>query len=271
MNFLFVLYFVGIILAVIQDVKRREVDDWLNLSLFLSGTAYLFIEFGLNDFSIVNYGFFVFCMALVSFLLYNGRFFAGGDAKLVFALTPFFYDVVFVSSITNFFSFFIFLVFAGALYGLGVIFYLSIKNLKKVKEDLKSHLKNNFLFRVSIFFVFALVLLGFLESIFFVFAISFFIMSVLFVITKSLETISFTMEKNYRDLQEGDWLVKDVSVRGKTIRATWDGLSKEDIDFLKKNKKSVIVREGIPYAPAFLVAFILYFFKGEFLRIFFGF
>ena len=69
------------------------------------------------------------------------------------------------------------------------------------------------------------------------------------------------------ELREGDWLVSDVVVGSRqsavggrrVIRADWDGLSLEDIELLK-NKKSVLIKEGLPFVPAFLIAFIGYVF-----------
>ena len=61
------------------------------------------------------------------------------------------------------------------------------------------------------------------------------------------------------DLREGDWLNKDIKVKGKIIRADWDGLSLKDIELLK-NKKKVEIKEGLPFVPAFLIAFLLYVF-----------
>ena len=57
-------------------------------------------------------------------------------------------------------------------------------------------------------------------------------------------------------LTEGDWLFKDVKVGKKTIKKSWDGLTKKDIRLLKK-KKFVMIRYGIPFSPSFLIAFII--------------
>jgi prepilin signal peptidase PulO-like enzyme (type II secretory pathway) len=41
------------------------------------------------------------------------------------------------------------------------------------------------------------------------------------------------------------------------IKAKADGLSKKDIMLIKKRKLKVWIKEGIPYIPVFLIAFIL--------------
>ena len=58
-------------------------------------------------------------------------------------------------------------------------------------------------------------------------------------------------------LREGDWLVRDERVKGKIIKANWEGVSSEEVKMLR-SKKKVRIKEGIPFVPAFLVALILY-------------
>ena len=43
----------------------------------------------------------------------------------------------------------------------------------------------------------------------------------------------------------------------KTIKAKWDGLSDADIKLLKKKKKFVLIRQGIPFVPVFLITFLI--------------
>ena len=64
------------------------------------------------------------------------------------------------------------------------------------------------------------------------------------------------------ELREGDWLVNDIRIGGKVIKADWDGLSLENIKLLK-NKNKVKIKSGLPFVPAFLIAFIGYSFLKE--------
>ncbi len=259
MNFLFSFYFFGLILAMLQDLRRREVDDWLNLFLFFSGTA--FILFNFQNFSIANYGFFVLFMGLISFGLYSGRFFAGGDAKLVFAMIPLFYENLFVTSMMNFFLFFIFLIFAGAVYGLAFLVYVSFRNRKNLKKEFTLNFKKNILIRYIFALVIILFFLSFVEIYFMLLAgfLLFFILLIIFA--KSVEKVSFIIEKDTQDLAEGDWLEKDIVVSGKIIKSKWEGLSEEEIKFIRNYKKKIFIKDGIPYVPAFLIAFLFYIFK----------
>jgi hypothetical protein len=63
-------------------------------------------------------------------------------------------------------------------------------------------------------------------------------------------------------LTEGDWIVNDIYVGKKYVAGPKDlGISKAQIkklvDFYKKGKvRKILVKEGIPFVPSFLAAFI---------------
>ena len=78
---------------------------------------------------------------------------------------------------------------------------------------------------------------------------------VLYVFAKGLEGVSMTRYISGKELREGDWLADDIKVKGKVIKADWDGLSLENIKLLK-NFKKVKIKEGLPLVPAFLIAFL---------------
>ena len=86
--FLIVLAIVWIIGAIIQDLKKREVDNLWNFSLIAFALAY---RFSISVFT-NNYLFFINgLLGLLVFLIlgnifYYSRLFAGGDAKLLIAL-----------------------------------------------------------------------------------------------------------------------------------------------------------------------------------------
>ena len=83
MIFLICLAFVWIVFASVQDLKSREVANWLNFSLiiFALGFRFFYSLFN-NNFNFLYQGliglgiFFV-----LGNLFYYGRMFAGGDAK----------------------------------------------------------------------------------------------------------------------------------------------------------------------------------------------
>ena len=135
MNFLFWLFFVGLLIACAQDVKRREVDNWLNLFLLMSGSVYLIFSAKNLEQIFLVFAFILFFFVL-SNLLYYCRFFAGGDAKLLFAMTPFFVATTFNLTLWNI-VFFIFVLFlAGSIYGLAYTAILGIVHFKKMKKEI---------------------------------------------------------------------------------------------------------------------------------------
>ncbi len=87
--FLWVLALVYIVFAVIQDVRTREIANWLSFSLiiFTLGFRFFYSLFQGDSFvffyqGLIGLGIF---FALGN-LLYYGKVFAGGDAKLMIAL-----------------------------------------------------------------------------------------------------------------------------------------------------------------------------------------
>ena len=71
-------------------------------------------------------------------------------------------------------------------------------------------------------------------------------------------------------LTEGDWLAEDVRISKRTIKANFEGLSKKEISFLMKHKKSVKVKYGLPFVPVFLIAFLAELFIGNLFMIILG-
>ena len=102
-----------------------------------------------------------------------------------------------------------------------------------------------------------LMVFGLMHFIFFLVGILIFIFPFLYVFAKGLENVSMIRSVSSRELREGDWLVNDVVVGGKVVKADWDGLSLESIKLLK-GKKKILIKEGLPFVPAFLIAFLGY-------------
>lgn len=258
-GFLFWLFLIGIIVASLQDLKRREVDNWLNLLLIFSSFAFIFYKavFEKDASLIFHAGLAFVVMFIFMNLFYHGRIFAGGDAKLLFAMTIFFIGVTFYSTLINIGIFALFLMFSGSVYGLIYSVALYVKDFKKVNEEMKSGLSRwNIWFLI---FGFILLLFGFFNSLFFIFGTLVFLFPLLYIFAKGLEGVSMIRDISGKELREGDWLVDDVKVGRKIIHADWDGLSLEDIELLK-GKKSVKIKDGLPFVPAFLIAFLAYVF-----------
>jgi len=269
LNFLFWLFLEGIVIASLQDIKRREVDNWLNLFLIIGGGAYIiFNSIFLGEyFLILQFGFLLVIFFILMNLFYYGHIFAGGDAKLLFSMAPFFVAATFMEAVYNIGYFILFLMLAGSVYGIFYSAVLYFRNFKKVNGNFKKEFLNgNWKFYVICFGVIFLIGSFFykpflLPGVF----ITFF--PLLYVFAKGLEEVVMIRIVSGKNLREGDWLLEDVRVGRKIIRANWDGLTKKDLKFLK-DKKRVKIKDGIPFVPAFLIGFLIYvFFRNNFLEI----
>lgn len=256
MNALFVIYLIGCIVAVFQDFKRREIDDWLNLFLFFSGVLFLFSNMS-NVSYVSSFMVFSFFMMIVSLLFYHARVFSGGDAKLLFGLSPIFFTSVFYQSLINLTSFIAFLFLSGAIYGVMFILFFVIADFKNVfRESLKKIKK--------IRYVFILFFVIFIFSIFYNFIYLFIFSFLLFfisIVALSVGNVSLVKKIYASELREGDWLFEKIKFGGKIFDYSWDGLSRNDIRILKKYNKKISIKDGVPYAPAFMIALILYLFR----------
>jgi hypothetical protein len=252
----------------LQDLKRREVDNWLNLFLMIGGIVFVFFGAILSrDFDVIfHFGVLLVVMFGVMNLFYYGRVFAGGDAKLLVAMTAFFIGASFYGSLVSIGIFLFFLMLSGSVYGLIYSGFLYYRNFNKVNLEMGRIVRSFGIWHLAFGSV-ILIVLGFVNFVFLLSGILMFLFLGLYVFSKGLENVSMIREVLGSELREGDWLVDDVGVGEKVVRADWDGLSLEDIDLLKR-KKRVLIKEGLPFVPAFLIAFLGYAFLRDWFVVF---
>jgi len=263
MNFLFFVYLIGVIIAVYQDVKRREIDNFLNLFLFFSGFAYfIFSTVGKTDSisMILAFCFFIVICAVLSFGLYSARAFAGGDAKLLFALSPLFFQLSFLYSTFNLGLFIVLLFLSGAVYGLVFSSFFLIRDFDRIKKFLDIEFRKK-VYLITFCLIIIFFILGFFFRAAFLFCILGIVFMILFALARAVDAVSMMKKIKSINLREGDWLMQDIHVNGKIIKKTWEGLSEKEINFIKKHKKEVIIKDGLPYAFAFFIALVAYYFK----------
>ena len=262
--FLFVLALIWIIFATVQDLKKREVANWLNFSLIIFALGFrffysLFSEIGFDFFyqGLIGFGIFF----ILGNLLYYGKMFAGGDAKLMIALgavIPF--SAIFNENLKMFLLFFVLFLLIGAAYSILASIYLSFRNFKRFKREFSKQFKKNK--KLSILILFAalvLVVLSFLDNLFLLLGIIAFILPYLYIYVKSVDESCMVKKVQASKLTEGDWLYKDLKIGKKIIKAKWDGLSKSEIILIQRKFNSVIIRKGIPFTPVFLISFVALF------------
>ena len=261
--FLIILAFVWIFIAVMQDFRKREVANWLNFSLIAIALAYrafvsvFFLNYFYFVYGLIGFGIFF----LLANLFYYGRVFAGGDAKLLMALgsvLPF--SLSFFENIEIFIYFLILLLFCGSVYGLIFSLVLSYKNRQAfVKEFSKQFSKNKKIFYVFVIFsILVFIFVMFVKVYLFLwFSLILLIFPFLYVYAKAIEEACMIKSVKAKNLTIGDWLYEKVKVGRKTIKPNWEGLNEEELAILKKTKKKILIKQGIPFTPSFLIAFLV--------------
>ena len=252
------------VIAVIQDFRKREVANWWNFSLIVFALAFrAFISVSKLDYRYFLWGIIGLIIGfLLAELFYYSRLFAQGDAKLLLALSvilPLSFD--WKTNLWIFLIFLVLIIIAGGLYGLVYSLILGILHFKDLKKEYlkyfkKFGLKGKIMILMGGIFSLACYILGYYDLI--VFGIILFIYPFLFSLAKSIEERALTKLVNLRDLTIGDWLAKPVKIGNKIIKPNWEGLDEKELNLiLKKSKnKKILVKYGIPFTPAFLLALI---------------
>ena len=101
------------------------------------------------------------------------------------------------------------------------------------------------------------VFLGFFEKLFFVSGILIFTFPYFLIMAKSIEKVCLIKRIKTKDLQEGDWLNKNLKIGRELIKSNWEGLSEKDISKIKKKFKEIEIKQGIPFVPVFLISFLV--------------
>jgi Flp pilus assembly protein protease CpaA len=272
---------VGLIIATFTDIKTREVPDWLSYGLIAVGL-------GLNLlFSLIyrNYWFFINSLAgfglflvLALLMFYAGQW-GGGDSKVLMGLGALMgFDFRF-TEFPFLISFLINMLLIGSVYGLMWSFFLAFRNFKsfsnefrKIQRSIKMiKLRMYIIVFVFLMFVLALLSKGILGYIFLGFLAMGLLLFYLWIFVKAVEKTCMIKSVTPDKLTEGDWIVKDVKYKGKKICGPKDlGIEKKQIRELvklykQKKIKKVLIKEGIPFVPSFLVAYIVSLFFGNLL------
>ncbi len=261
--FLWALALVYILFAVIQDVKTREIANWLSFSLiiFALGFRFFYSLFQGDNFlffynGLIGLGVF---FALGN-LLYYGKVFAGGDAKLMISLgvvLPYF--PVLSKNFQIFFDFLLIFLSVGFIYILISSIILCVKNFKSFKREfLKQLNKNKKLIIGVLIFSVILLSLGFIEKTFFALGILIFFSSYLYLYSKAIDEACMIKKIRTKDLREGDWLYSNLKIGKKVIKAKWEGVSRREIREISKKYKEIKIRQGVAFSPVFLISFVIF-------------
>ncbi len=261
-------------IASFSDLRTREIPDWLSYSLLFFVIATRGVESILLKDStyIVQTLIFFAIFFIFGNIMYYTRQWGGGDTKLItalgsaFAIRP---AYLAETSIIPFPAILLLnILIIGAIYGIFFALHLSLKNKVAFKKEFKK-LNNSYktigikigmliiatLLFISSFTIFpasAGLLIGTLSLILL-------IAPYLITALKSTELACMYKETPVNKLTVGDWVQKDVYKNKKLIyKVNPYGINKKEISLLKKaNIKQVLVKEGIPFVPPFLIGTIV--------------
>ena len=277
------LAFVALAAASISDLKKREVPDWLSYGLLALG-------FGLAAINALIFGWQVLAYSIAGFALffifayimfYSGQW-GGGDSKVLMGIGAllglqfsFSFPFVDLKETPFLITFFINLLIISFFYG---IFWSAIIAFNKRGVFTKKFLFYFGRFRTERIVILVLAFasaFGFVLAkepylkLLLAFAAIFLVFSFyLWLFAKAVDDCMLRFAKP-EELTEGDWVAEDVEVDGKYICGPKDlGIEKIQIEKLlalkRKGKvKNVLIKEGIPFIPSFLIAFVLSLFLGN--------
>ncbi|MFO8016935.1 MAG: A24 family peptidase [Candidatus Woesearchaeota archaeon] len=271
-NTMMLLVVLAVLLAgAYTDIRTREVPDWLNYGLISIGLGVrLIYSLATFEWAYIFEGIlgFVAFLVLAYVMFYAGQW-GGGDAKMIMGLGAVFGLRLDPSDFTVSFLINVFLV--GAVYGLIWSAALAIRNWKSFRREMKRITHSRRIMRArKILIPSAAVLLViaffvedfFLKLLLFALVALYLVTLYLWVAIRAIERSSMYKRVEPEKLTEGDWIVKDIVVDGKRITGPEDlGIDMKQIKKLMKLKKQnkvnkILIKEGIPFVPSFLLAFI---------------
>jgi len=272
MAILLAIAFIGLIIGSLTDIKTREVPDWVNYSLIFVGFGLrLILSIAFWDYNFILDGIIGFAIftALAFLMFYAGQW-GGGDAKMMMGLGVL---IGFNLQINHFLiSFLVNICIAGGIYGLVWSIALSIIKWKPFKKEFKKvFLSRPFVIGRRIALAVSAVLLipiflvqdFWIKTVFFIVLFMSSATSYLWIFVKAVENSSMFRLVEPENLTEGDWIVNDIKVDKEYITGPKDlGIEKHQIKKLieLKNQKKVskiLIKEGIPFVPSFLLGFLI--------------
>jgi Flp pilus assembly protein protease CpaA len=238
--FFITLFYLAIASAI--DLKKNEVPDWLSFSLLFITWSFVIIEAGVKGLSVLLVAAlsYILFFVLANILYYTGTF-GGGDYKLLIAMAPAIaYPLNFLLNL---------LLFASA-YGLFFAFLIFARNAKsfKLKEQLDA----------SFFFFTAFCLLLFILSLAIIklpfVAALFLILPILFVVVRFSDKACIKEIKT-KEVVPGDVIVEKIRIGGREIMPKVGGLTEEEVILIRKHKRKIKVKVGIPFVPVFFLTY----------------
>jgi len=272
-----ILLFICLAAASASDIRTREVPDWLSYAMIISGVGINLIRsLVLNDpsyiaFSLLGLGVFV---ALGCGMYYLGQW-GGGDSKVLMGVGALLgleasMQAPFISINSMLISFWLNMLVAGLAFGLVFSMVMALRNFKKFIKEFIAVLHNYkriqtiiFAFSGCLLILSAVSLDLFLQAMMLGIVIISLLSLYIWLFSKAVEQSCMLRLAKPSELTEGDWIVKDVTYKGRYLCGPKDlGVSKKQIAEMVKLEtagklRQILVKDGIPFIPSFLIALIL--------------
>ncbi len=254
-----------LIIASYSDLKKREVPDWLNYGLIFSALGLRFIFSFENGWTVFFNGLFglLICLGIAYFFYFTNQW-GGGDSKLLMGMGAVLGLGLNFDNFNfnlNLLWFFIGLLLFGALLGLFWSLSLAVKKWKKFAPEFKKLLTSvrKYHFLVLLLSL-AFLILTFFHRYFWpliILPLGGFYLS---CFVKSVEKSCFIKKLDINNLVEGDWLAQEISVEDKKL-PKGKAIEKQELWKLKGLRQEgkltkVLIKEGIPFVPSFLFAYL---------------
>lgn len=266
------------------DIKTREIPDTLSFGMiFLGisislGASILFWSYKPILSSVVGLA----AGSAIGLLSYYTGQWGGGDAKVLMGLGSLIGLDLFTLSngVPEFGLFMINLVLFGAIYGVLWLSGLAVKNWNIFRPEFRELRRKRKIIRLRIIilsavFLFTIMVFAFnpefiMIAIVYILLLFLMIFLYLFVIVKAVENTCLKKEIPIKKLTEGDWILEKVKLRNADkFIYTKTGITAKGINMLiKSGKKKVLVKEGIPFVPSFLIAYIITLAAGNWIPLF---
>ncbi len=269
----------GLVLGSYADIKTREIPDTLSFSLIFLGIAtavcssILLWSYRPLLGSIIGLA----AGVLIGLIAYYTGQWGGGDAKVLMGVGCLIGINIFTigKDFPIFGVFMINIILIGAIYGLIWLLGLAIKNYHTFRPAFREARRRTNIVRLRIVLLLAVVIFTIIVfivkpdfliiTLIYLILVMAVILTYLSIIIKTIEKTCLIKKINVSKLTEGDWIIEKIKFKSKKEQKDADkyiytktGISTEGIKMLKKTgKKTITVKEGIPFLPSFLIAYVL--------------
>lgn len=248
-----------LILASLEDLRRREVPFLLSHATIILGLAFAAQQATTNPLVLLHSTVGGVTAYILGYLLYTTGQWGGGDVKLLTGIATF---IGFnVSQPSRFIAYLLLVFLAGGLYGIAWASTLFIKEYNAVSEKLPSKHPVTVGITLSTIGLGVTTLSLFYQPYATPLAGSITLLVVTTTVIYVFRHAGHIIEektKKVDTLVPGDWLTQEVSTDEKTIDNEGTGLTPEQIQDLRSSSVSTVtVQRGIPFVPSFLLGYVL--------------